>query len=67
MISANELLTHITTYTKLFTIIHEYYQLLLIINGYCWILVIILLMVIDGYSIGGYCIINYRWLFYVVL
>jgi hypothetical protein len=50
--------------------ISDYY-----INCYWWLfrckpLVIILLVVIDGYFINGldgYCIINYYWIFYVII
>ncbi len=34
---------------------------------YCTPLVVILLVAIDGYFINDYCIINYCWLFYVIL
>jgi hypothetical protein len=42
------------------------------IKSYWWLfrfksLVVILLVVIDGYFINGYCIINYCWLLYVIL
>ncbi len=42
----------------LLMVIIGYYQLL-----YCKSLVVILLVTIDGYSIGGYYIVNYCWIF----
>ncbi len=44
----------------------------LFINGYWWLfrckpLVVILLVIIDGYFTNGYCIISYCWLLYVIL
>jgi hypothetical protein len=35
-----------------------------VISGYYWLLLAILLMAINGYSIGGYFINDYWWLFY---
>jgi hypothetical protein len=37
------------------------------INGYWWLLYCKPLVIIDGYFINGYCIINYYWLLYVIL
>jgi hypothetical protein len=40
------------------------------INGYCWLLLVILLMAIGGYSIitiGGYFINGYCWLLLAIL